>query len=127
MPEKVPSHWYNSPYYIPAKAPIPSKADYSPENVAWMIEMFAGLLGLGPHDIVFRYPNNTEYPYTEDIPEDDIFVAHPPGDHNYMADEIEARRTKSPELLHYEQHAKKSAILKLYEDNSPANIKYFQT
>jgi hypothetical protein len=127
MPESIPSHWYNGEYHIPREAPIPSKANYSPENVACLIEMFAGILGVGIHEVRFRYPNNTEDPYTEDIPEDDIFVEHPAGDHNYSEDVQKTNRFKSPELLRYERAAKGSAILKLYESNSPANIKYFQT
>jgi hypothetical protein len=125
MPEKVPSHWYNGEYHIPAKAPIPSRANYDPENVAWVIEMFAGVLGKGRNEIRFRYPNNTEDPYTEDIPEDDIFVEHPGGE-SYMQKVHDKHQTKSREMLRYERFAKRSKILKLYEANSPAKIQYFQ-
>lgn len=125
MPESVPSHWYNGEYHIPAKAPIPSKANYSPENVAWVIEMFAGVLHKSPAEIQLRYPNNTEYPYTEDIPEDDIIVSHP-GDGSYRQAWIDAHQPKSQEQMRYERFAKKSARLKLYQDNSPAKIQYFQ-
>ena len=126
MPESVPPHWYNEPYHVPLHEPQPSKADYSPKNVAWLIEMFANILGKSREEIQLRYPNNTEYPETADIPEDDIIVSHPGGDRNYWAEEVLARKTKSPELMHYESHAKRSAILKLYEKHSPAGIEYFQ-
>lgn len=124
MPESVPSHWYNSEYYIPARAPIPSKANYSPENVAWVIEMFAGALHKNPASVHLRYPNNTEYPYTENIESDDITVSHP-GDKSYGNEYTSKHKQKSRELMRYERFAKKSAILKMYQNNSPANIEYF--
>lgn len=123
----APEHWYNSPYYIPESAPIPSGANYEPKNVAWLIEFFGGIIGKDKTEVEFRYPNNTEYPYTKDIPEDDIFVRHP-NDKEYLP-ELRAKlkkEGKSPEMIRYEKAAKKSGILKFYEENSPAGIKYFQ-
>jgi hypothetical protein len=122
MLNPVPSHWYNSPYYIPEGAPVPSGGNYTPENVAWVIELFAQVLEKDKTELRFCYPNNTE-----DVPEDDILVDHP-NDKNYLpALRYKLATTpKSKELLRYEAAAKKSSILKLYEENSPAGIKYFQ-
>lgn len=109
-------------------APVPSKANYSPENVAWMIEMFASIISptRDESEICFRYENNdTEgrcLPVEET--ENHIEVCHP-GDKLYFDEHADCNRPKSIEQERYEVAAKKSALLKLYEENSPANIQYF--
>lgn len=118
----VPPHWYQYEFPLPVVpgAPVPSTADYSQTNVAPLIEFFANILSKDRSELVFRYENNTP-----NNTADDIFVAHP-DDSNYLPAYIAAHSVKSPELIHYEKFAKKSKILKLFQDNSPANITYFQ-
>ena len=114
----TPPNWYK--YDFPLKevpnAPKPSQANYSPENVAWLIEFFGGIIGNS--NIKLRYENNTP-----DNTKDDIIVSHP-GDKSYF--EETQGKSKSPELIRYEEAAKQSKRLKLFQDNSPANIDYFQ-
>lgn len=116
----VPSHWYKYEFPLPEvpDAPKPSQADYSPQNVAWLIEFFANILGRSASELEFVYENNT--PKNR---KDDIHVRHP-GDGDYLPGVQNLR--KSPELIHYEEVAKQSDILKKFQDNSPANIEYFQ-
>jgi len=120
MSGNIPSTWYKYEFPLPEvpNAPKPSKADYSPENVAWLIEFFAGILGKSTSELTLQYENNTP-----SIKEDDILVSHP-GDKLYFEDT--QGKPKSPELIRYEAAAKKSKRLKLFQDNSPANIYYFQ-
>lgn len=118
----VPSTWYVYPWPLPEVpgAPVPSKANYDPKNVAPLIESFASLLGKQRTQLIFRYENNTPNDKT-----DDIFVKHP-NDKAYLPDYLAAHKGKSPEQTRYEMFAKKSTRLKLFQDNSPAKIKYFQ-
>lgn len=109
---------YQFPLPVVPNAPVPSKADYSQENVAWEIEMFANILGTDKSLISFRYENNTP-----DDKTDDIFVSHPGG--TYLPQATACNFTKSDAQKKYEAAAKKSSILKTYQDNSPAGIKYF--
>lgn len=141
------SHGFGSRYEFPLpeveNAPIPSQMEdnqknYKSENVAWMIEMFASVLGVNKSNICFRYENNqpnqrcqtfettnTELPNKEG----NIVVCHPGGTYYppECGEKLNGRQmVKSPELERYEQAAKKSELLKLYQDNSPAQIEYFQ-
>ena len=108
---------YEFPLPVVKNAPVPSNANYNPTNVAWMIEFFADILGTTKDQIAFRYENNTPLD-----PDDDIFVSHPGG--TYLPN-AQACKAKSKEQKIYEAAAKKSVLLKLYQDNSPANITYF--
>lgn len=119
----VPSNWFKYEFPLPEvdNAPVPSNADYSPENCAWLIEFFAGILGVSHTRLTLRYENNTP-----NNKEDDIYVSHP-NDKLYLP-ELNAKLNsegKSIELVLYEIAAKKSARLRLFEENSPANIEYF--
>jgi len=109
------SSGFGSRYQFPLPkvkgAPVPSVANYDPHNVAPISEMFG-------HAILI-YENNTP-----DDPSDDIIVSHP-GDGTYLP-AASACRPKTKLMLQYEKAAKKSPRLKLYQDNSPANIAYFQ-
>jgi|LSQX01.3.fsa_nt_gb hypothetical protein len=118
--DALPDHWYQYEFPLPkvANAPVPSKANYKPENVAWLIELFAQTLGQSHTDLKFRYENNTP-----DNPHDDIFVTHP-HDKLYLAEKALCR-PESSEMLHYESKARQSSILKLFQNNSPAGIEYF--
>jgi hypothetical protein len=120
----VPSTWYKYDFPLTEveNAPVPSNADYSPQNCAWLIEFFAGLCGVDYSRVILRYENNTP-----NNKEDDIYVSHPM-DKEYFP-ELNAKLNsegKSVELAIYELKAKASARLKLFEENSPANIEYFQ-
>jgi hypothetical protein len=121
MPE-VPGHenWFKFDWPLAQVegAPVPSNANYSAENVAPLIEGFAGVLGESVTGLKFVYENNSP-----DDKDDDIEVMHP-GDKIYGSDPCD--RESSPEMARYELFAKKSALLKLYQDNSPAGIEYFQ-
>jgi hypothetical protein len=106
--------------------PKPSTADYTPQNVAPLIQFFVSIVSgvsgtqVGNCDIEFRYENNTP-----DDPKDDISVRHPQC--------VSAPYTpqpspvvKSPEMLKYEAFAKKSQRLKNYAANLPIKIQYFE-
>lgn len=93
-----------------------SKVSY--DNTPWLIEFFGHLLGVDYQRLGLRYEGDNP----ED-PSDDILVWHP-GDKLYWPEAGKCRQ-KSPELKRYEHFAKKSARLKEYEENSPAEIKYF--
>jgi hypothetical protein len=116
----VPSHWYQYDFPLEevANSPKPSGANYDPKNVAWMIEMFASILGKSHTELQFVYENNTPNDRN-----DDIFVQHP-NDKLYFY-ETQGKQ-KSDELLTYEAAAQKSDRLRAFQDNSPANIEYFQ-
>jgi hypothetical protein len=118
---EVPDHWYQYEFPLPEvpNAPVPSQANYDSRNVAWMIEMFAQILGQNHTDLRFRYENNTP-----SILWDDIYVEHP-NDKLYLTDKAKCY-PDTPELDLYEEKAKKSSILKLFQDNSPAGIEYFK-
>jgi hypothetical protein len=119
---KIPSNWYQ--YDFPLKEialePKPSTANYDQKNCAWLIEFFAGILGYTKDQVVLNYENNTPKDRV-----DDIYVHHP-NDKLYLPEKQNSKEKKSPELLNYEFKAKKSARLKLFQNNSPAKIKYFQ-
>lgn len=102
-------------------APVPSQADYSPKKVAWFMEQVGLMTGISENNMKLVYENNTPSDRS-----DDIEVTHP-GDKKYLPESHACNKPKSYELQRYEDRAKKSDILKLYEENSPAKIKYFQS
>lgn len=117
------SHGFGTRYEFPLpevkNAPVPSTADYSQENVAWLIEFFANMFSNKTYtELALRYENNTPTDCS-----DDIVVKHPQ-DKLYLP-EASKCRSKSKALKEYEKRAKKSKVLKLYEKHSPANIDYF--
>jgi hypothetical protein len=118
----VPGHpnWFKFEFPLPTvpHAPVPSRADYSKENVAPLIEGFASILGFGASELEMVYENNDHNNVSGYI-----HVRHPTSG-TYSVDVCSM--PKSKELAHYETFAKRSQLLKLYQDNSPANIKYFQ-
>ena len=103
-------------------APVPSQADYSPQNVAPLIESFAQFVngGTSPLEIAFVYENNTP-----NDTGDDITVTHP-NDDQYLPDYLAEVCPGSTAMDRYEQAAKKSERLKTFQDTSPAGIEYFQ-
>lgn len=111
---------YEFPLPEIAGAPVPSQANYNPKNVAWLIEMFAGILGEAKTSLIMRYENNTP-----NNKEDDIYVQHP-NDGTYYDEAVRKGHVGSPEQVRYEMYAKKSARLLAYMEASPANITYFQ-
>jgi hypothetical protein len=117
----IPPTWYTYQYPLPEikNAPVPSTANYSPKNVAPLMEFFAGILGKQPDEIQFRYENNSA-----DSKADDIRVDHPGGD--YLGPYLVAHKEVSSDMKRYEQYAKKSLRLRRFQDSSPAKIKYFQ-
>lgn len=120
MSETVPDNWYKYDFPLTNSGPTPSKADYSPQNVAWLIEFFANMLTNKDHtELKLRYENNT--PANKG---DDIIVAHPQ-DKLYLPDKQRCK-PKNSKMIRYESFAKQSSILKLFEENSPAGIEYFQ-
>lgn len=123
----IPSSWYNYPWPLEDNpdAPKPSNANYDPSNVAWLIEWFGSFISSPTllyqyTDLRFRYENNTP-----DDPTDDIYVQHPQ-DKVYIYEKLDEAYEKSDELALYEFYAKKSAVLKNFEKNSPAEIEYFK-
>lgn len=117
----VPATWYQYDWPLEevAGAPKPSRANYSTENCSWLHEMFGSILGQQPWDLTLRYENNTPDDRTDDI---DVPYS---GANNWDA-HSRKHREKSPEQLRYEVAAKKSARLRLFENNSPAGIEYFK-
>lgn len=103
----VPTHWYvyDMEEYTKER---PTSANYSPENVAPLLEGFASFIGNGTSEAQFVYANGET-------------VSHPGGTHLVAPCSME----KSPELIRYETAAQKSVLLKLFQDNSPAGIEYF--
>lgn len=124
---EVPGHptWFK--YDFPLK-PVshPSRADYSKDNVAPLIEGFGGILGDAPNSLELLYENRTQTSGT--IISGSIsgytVVTYPTSGGPFGVDPC--KLPKSPALLRYETAARKSSLLKLFQDNSPANIKYFQ-
>lgn len=114
--------WYHYEFPLPEvdNAPVPSNADYSPKNVAWLMEMLAGIIGQSHTNIQFRYENNTPQNKL-----DDIFVSHPE-DKLYWPENDACDMEMTPEMERYEMFAKESAILKEFELGSPAHIEYFR-
>jgi hypothetical protein len=102
----VPDTWYVYPTENPREG-VASKANYNPSNVAPLIEGFASMLGRTVSEIKFVYPEQE--------------VSHP-GDVQY---DNNSTKPKSDDLLRYEEAAKRSSILKSFQDNSPAGIEYF--
>lgn len=129
----TPSNWYKYDFPLEEKdnAPKPSTANYESKNVAWLIEFFASMLGNSSistsfsgniyDEIILQYENNTPQDRS-----DDIYVGHPLDKNTYLAERISEAKEKSPELLVYETYAKRSTALLTFQDNSPANIKYFK-
>ena len=111
---------YDFPLVENQKLPKPSTANYEAKNVAWLIEFFASILGYGHDELIMHYENNTHEDTT-----DDIYVGHPL-DKIYYFEELEKTKEKSRELLIYESYAKRSVALTNFQNNSPANIKYFE-
>lgn len=93
----------------------PSKANYEPKHLAWMIELFGACLGVDQHHIGFRYSHSKDK-------EKDTYVWHPQ-DKSYMS-EVFAPRVKSPEQERYEEAAKKS--VRLHEFAKKSNVEYWQ-
>jgi len=105
-------------------APVPSQADYSPQNVAPLIESFSQFvtgttLYASPLELAFMYENNTPSDTG-----DDITVTHP-NDGSYLPDYLTEVCPGSSAMDAYEQAAKNSARLKTFQDTSPAGIEYF--
>lgn len=114
--DKIPDTWYKYDWVLTANKPVPSNADYSEENVAPLIKFFAKILGKDPATLKLRYEANTP-----DNKDDDIIVGwigiSPP---------CKKFVGKNLAMIKYESYAKKSSILKKFQNNSPANIIYFQ-
>ena len=121
----VPPNWYQYDFPLTNDGPTPSQARYKKANgattdeISWLIEFFADILGYDKNDLIMWYENNS--PNTR---VDDIFLRHP-NDQNYLP-EASRCKDKSPEMVRYEQFAKGSSILKRFEENSPAKIEYFK-
>lgn len=118
MPNNFP-YIYEFPLPEVEGAPVPSNADYSPQNVAWLIEFLAGIIGKTKTEIGLRYENNTP-----SIKSDDIIVYHP-NNGDYLPG-AQTPTEQSPSMWRYEYYAKKSARLREFMETSPAGIEYFQ-
>ena len=105
--------------------PRPSTANYTPQNVAPLIEGLAGHVptttSASPFGVAFRYENNS--PTNRG---DDIQVQHPQ-DRDYLDAYLNDINNGSPEQERYEQAARQSDRLRTFEQTSPAKIDYFQT
>ncbi len=89
----------------------PSRADYSPGNLAWLIEYFGDdILHVDPTTLEFVYDNGEKVRF------------QPPGN---LAEKQKCQ-PRSKALIDYEKKAKKSKRLIKFQDNSPAHIKYFK-
>ena len=113
---------YQFPLPDVAGLPRPSNANYSPQNVAPLIEglaAFVSVTSASPFALAFRYENNSP-----NNTGDDIQVQHP-GDRDYLADHRAQHTAGSPEQTAYEAAARQSARLRAFEQSSPAGIDYF--
>ncbi len=112
---KVPSNWfkYKWPVQFDLKA---SKADLSDKNSASLLRSFAQILGEDPSNIQFYYSDTVNGGGKTVIWDE----TNPPC--------ITINRPLKPgtPLFVYEKYAKRSLRLKLFQDNSPAQIEYFQ-
>lgn len=115
--ENIPDTWFKYDFPLTGEHG-PSGANYN--NVNPLIEYFASLLGVERTEIKFRFENGSP-----SNPDDDIIVEHP-DDADYLPAFLAAHSERSPEILHYELHAKNSHRLRLFLQNSPAQIEYFQ-
>jgi hypothetical protein len=120
MSDALPDHWYKYDFPLTNDKPVPSQANYDPKNVAWLIEQMAQVLGQNHTDLRFRYENNTP-----DKPYDDIYVEHP-NDRLYLWEKARCDTTDNPDMMRYERRAKQSTRLRIFEENSPAEIEYFK-
>jgi len=127
-PQPIPRSWYKYDWPLTANKPVPSQADYSPENVAPLIRSLASILGYSPDELTLRYEANTSnVPFPQK--DDDIVVGYA-GDGVGQPCRRKVRGT--PELPGrkaiqvYNRKARISKRLKKFQDNSPANIEYFQ-
>lgn len=105
---------------LKALAPLPtdqaeSKANYSPQNVAPMIEGFAQILGVDKSEVMFLYGDE----------QNSKAVTHP-GDKDYLPGyDPDEKGDPSVSMSRYEFFAKRSARLKKFMEESPAEIEYF--
>ncbi len=120
MPNDDFPYTYEFPLPEVEGAPVPSQANYKDQNCAWLIEMFANILGQDKGDLILRYENNT--PNDKD---DDIYVRHPQ-DRLYYDEAVRRGNEGSPEMARYNMFAQKSQRLQNFMETSPANITYFQ-
>lgn len=116
---KIPTNWFKYDWPLKDSQPQPSQADYSKENVAQLVRSFGYLLGIDPARIVLHYENNTHNNKTDDIYVGWVGSAPP-------CDSLSRPFPPNSAIARYERAAKKSKRLKLFQDNSPAKIKYFQ-
>lgn len=119
----VPPHWYKYDWPLTANKPVPSRADYSEENVASLIKSFGFILGRDPNTIALRYEMNTPTDRTDDQIVRYAGSAPPCGNKLPFREDLPGKNTP---MDRYERRAKRSRILKKFQDNSPANIVYFQ-
>jgi len=119
------NHEYKFPFEENPNAPAPSRANYDENNIAWVIEMFAGILGENKNNLVMKYENNSP-----DNIHNNIYVQHPDKNQgnskSYYDDAVKNGHKISPEMERYNMFAKKSQRLLDYMEESPANIEYFQ-
>jgi hypothetical protein len=113
----VPANWYVYDSYLRdnPNAPVPSHANYKAKNLSGLMDSLGAIIGQSGSNVQFIFYNNTP-----NSPANYIKVSHPGGQTTVKA------KSKSPELERYEEFAKNSAILKLFQDNSPAEIEYFK-
>ena len=114
--------WYQYEFPLPEVkgAPVPSQADYSQQNVAWLIEFFASILAVDPARLMLLYENNTP-----DDTSDDILVPYINDGVSYLEERLDSI-VDTPEIVHYNLKARRSSILKIFETYSPAEIEYFK-
>lgn len=74
-----------------------------------MVEFFEGVLGVDRSRLQLEYQ----------VESGPINVTHP------LDRDYQETPAPSTEMVRYEEAAKRSAILRLFEENSPANIRYF--
>lgn len=110
---------YKVPDYIEG---IGSRANYSPTNVAWLMEWFGNMFGVSADKITFCYTYASGN-WVGHFPSIDVESKHPL-DKEYLPAYMEAHQNASPEQSRYEERAKQSVRLMNYEQK--VGIKYFQ-
>lgn len=115
------SKWYEYKWPLEpvAGAPVPSRANYDPKNIAPLVESFAAMFGVKKEQIQFTYENNDPNNVNTNID-----ISHP-GDAVYLNKYLDGNKQKSSAQSRYELYAKQSARLIAFQNLSPAGVDYF--
>jgi len=119
-PQLIPKTWYVYDFPLTATKPHPSTATYGGSRTDALIKSAATMLSIDPERVTLRYDNN------KPDRSDQIDVTY---GGNPKACSVKPKHPELPgtnPMAKYNKRAKRSKTLKKFQDNSPANIEYFQ-